>query len=540
MAVRGGAVALAVALVAAGAASAILGGVRAPDAGRETAYWLAVESLAIDGDARLEEVDRARFAERFGRRPELAQVVADEDGAQLASPWLWTRIAALVRARAGHVAVRLLQSSLVAWTAFVAAATLASRVGGGSAGWLVGVALFASAAFAAGFRMEPRALEMAAMASAAAAIWYRRLGPARPADDVYRGALDARPTALRWLVAGGCGGVVAAASPSYLPLLAPLVVAAPAGRRGRAGALFAAGVAVVVAGLVALGGAPWEPIAAAVSAPLYGWAALGLLLGRGIGLVPYFVPALLLVGLGGRREGKQWVVPAVAGALALQLALAPFDFVDGGLARGNAWFLPPLALLLLAVESSESPRATLAVGVVGLPLLLAAWLAAVGADRAAEAVGARLGAVERVLPLASTLRWQPGVAELRRGAVVARGVAPGLVGDDGGLVLRGARGELMVTSDRPLASVRLELGRDAPAKVVVRGATLGNVIYRPNGEVAIDIELTERRARRHPVWWSPGGAWTYAFGLRCEPPPARPVAIELAFGRPLLTTGGTR
>jgi hypothetical protein len=527
-------VALAALLVAVGAAAVVANVRRAPDPGREATYWLAIESLAIDGDTRLEEIDRARYTTRFGRRPPEVQVTVEEGTPRLASPWLWTRLAALARELVGHAGVPLMQWSLFTWTALAAALTLASRLGGGSSGWLVSVTLLASAAFATAFRLEPRALEMAAMASAAAAVWYRRLGPARPAEDVYRGDLDPRPSSLRWLVAGAFGGVVAAASPTYLPLLAVLVAAAPPGRRGRAGALFAVGLVAVGGAVVLGGGAPWEAPGVAASASLYGWALLGLLLGRGVGLLPYFIPAVLLVTLGGYGDGKRWVLPAVAGAAAMQIALAPFDFLEGGLLRGNAWFLPPLALLLLAVESSERPRATLAVGAAGLPLLLVAWLAAVGASGAAAAVDSRIATVERLLPVASTLRWQPGIVELRRGGVVARGIAPGLDGGDGKLRLRGTRGQLLVTSDRPLSSLRFELGRDAPAGIEVRGGRLGNVTYRPNGEVALDVAVDSRKARRHPVWWSPGAAWTHALELRLESAPPQPVTVDLAFGRPEL------
>lgn len=531
MALKGGAVAL-VAVLAAMAVAALASSRSVPADGVETTYWLAIESLAVDGDSRLEEEDRARFTAVFGRRPVHAQVVAEGDELHLDAPWLWTRLAAWARAVVGRSGVPLFQWGLFAWTAAMAAVTLASRVGGGSASLLALVALVGSAAVTVPLRLEPRALEMAALASAAAVVWFRRLGPARPAEDVFRGSLDRRASAMRWLVAGLLFGPVLVASPAYLPLALPILAAAPTGHRSLAGTLFGAGLALTAGSLWLLAGPPWEPLAGAASVSLYGWSALGLLLGRGVGVLPYFVPAVLLLTLGGRADGKRWVLPAVAASIGLQVALAPFDYVDGVLPAGNAWFLPLLALLLLAAESIDSPRATLAVGAVGGLLLAAPWLAALGAADVSRAVGARMAVVEGVFPLASTLRRQPAATDLARGSVAVRGFAPGFAAGDAKLHLRGARGELLVTSDRPLSSLRLELGRNAPASIEVRGGEIGNVTYRPNGEMGLDVTLGPRRARRHPVWWSPAGAWIYPLELRLPQSPAQPIALDLPFARP--------
>jgi len=531
-------VVLVAAVALASAAALWRAGGRAPDPGRETTYWLAVESLAADRDLTLAEADRARFADRFGARPSAAQVDIAGGAARLDAPWLWTRLAAAARAALGPRGATLLQIALFAWIAALAAATLAPRLGGGSAGLLVAVSLLASAAFALPFRLEPRALEAAAMATAAAAVWYRRLGPARAADDVYRGDLSGRPALGRWLVAGAAFAPVAVGSPAYLALAAPLLAAAPAARRRLSTLLFLAGAAAVAAPVVAIGGPPWPPPDGAPSISLYGWSAAGLLLGRGVGLLPYFVPALLLVTLGGREEGKRWVPGAILASLGLQLALAPFDFVEGALAPGNAWFLPLFALLLVAAERGEGAPATLAVGLVGLAPLLAPWALALGAPDAAEAIARRVVAVERLLPAASTLRLQPGAADLARGGLAARGFAPGVTATgDGRLRLDAARADLVVTSDRPLSSLRLELGREAPAQLDVRGGKLGNVTYRPSGEVAVDLLVDPRRARRHPVWWSRDAAWSYPIELRLSQSPASPLPLELPFGRLAIPDG---
>jgi hypothetical protein len=225
-------------------------------------------------------------------------------------------------------------------------------------------------------------------------------------------------------------------------------------------------------------------------------------------------------------------MPAVLAAVALQLLLAPFDFVEGTLAPGNAWGLPLLALALVAAEGGESPFATWSVAAVALPLLAAPWLTALGAERAAAAAARRVAAVERLLPAASTLRLQPGAAELERGGLRVRAFAPGLAPVAAGkLAWSEARADLLAIADRPLSSLRLELGAAAPARFDVRGGTLGNVTYRPSGEVAVDVALVPRRARRHPVWWSRDGAWIYPLELRLEQMPAAPIPLDMPFGR---------
>ncbi|HLF56078.1 MAG TPA: hypothetical protein VI942_04450, partial [Thermoanaerobaculia bacterium] len=287
-----------------------------------------------------------------------------------------------------------------------------------------------------------------------------------------------------------------------------------------------------VAAIVALGGAPWAPADLVVSPKLWGWSAIGLLAGRGVGLLPYYLPATLLFATAGRDEGRRFVVPATLAAILVQLALAPFDFVESGGGFGNGWFLPLYAVLLAAASHDEGPRWTLAIGAAGAPFLLApVWLASAGLLAPAAAVDRLVSPAVALLPEPTTLRAAPGAADLVRPGLVARGIEPAIFAGRGRLRLFARRGRLFVVADRALSSLRLELGADAPVAIEVRGGKLGNTTIRPDGELAVDVALDPRRARRHPVWWSREDAWIHALEVRLPAAPAAPIALDVPFGR---------
>ena len=528
----GGVFLLSLLLVVATAAAVLFAPAREPLAGREATLWLAAESRALDHDDLLSPADRTRFAARFGHEPVDVLVQLDGERKVLDAPWLWTELATLARLLIGPRGPYLLQAALFALAALAAVATLRSRLGPTSGPLLVGVALFGGAAFFVPFRLEPRALELAAMAAAAAVVWFRRVGPARGPEDVFRGDLGGGPQALRFLLAGGAFGVVAAGSPSYLWLALPLLGAAPAGRKGRSRALFALGAIGVFAALVVLGGAPWERVEPVLSPALLGWNALLVAIGRQVGLLPYFAPAALLTLTAGRAEGRRWVLPAALLALLTQLLLMPFDVVESAAMPGNSWFLPVLVLLLLAAEHSEAPAWTLAAAAVSGLFLAPQWAAPWAPNALSQRLARRLAPIVELLPLPSTQRELPGDIQLEREGLAVHGFAPALVlRGDGRLGWRGARASLLVASERPLSSVRLELGSAAPVEFEVRGGRMGNTTLRPNGDVAVDVGLDPSAARHHPVWWSDRSAWIYALELRLPKPMATEVPLDVPYGR---------
>ncbi len=535
----GGTLALVVLLVLTTVAAAIFAPSREPLAGREATLWLAVESRAVDHDDLLTKVDRQRFAERYGHEPSDVLVQVEGDAKHFDAPWLWTVLATAARRLAGSRGPWLLQAALLALTALAAQATLRSRLGAASGALLVLVALFGSAAFFVPLRLEPRALEMAAVALAAALVWARRSGPARGPEDVFRGELGAfRP--LRSLAAGAAFGVVAAGSPTYLWLALPLLAAAPHGHRTAARALFALGTLTLFAAIVLAGGAPWGLVEPRLSPSLLGWNLVGAFAGRGVGLLTTFAPALLLLVTAGRAEGRRWALPAALFALVSQLLLFPFDVVESAAMPGNAWFLPLLALLLLAAEHAEAPAWTLAAAAVSGLFLLPQWLAPFGPNAISRRLEERLAPIVELLPLPSTQRELPGDTQLEREGIAVHGFGPALVAGDGRFAMGAERASLLLVSERPLSSVRLDLGAAAPVDFEVRGGKAGNTTLRPNGEVALDVGLDPKQARRHPVWWSDQAAWIYPLEVRLPKRPATPLPLDVAYGRLAVPSGSAR
>jgi hypothetical protein len=96
----------------------------------------------------------------------------------------------------------------------------------------------------------------------------------------------------------------------------------------------------------------------------------------------------------------------------------------------------------------------------------------------------------------------------------------------------GRRAAVLLESAAPLASVRLELGAAAPADLAVQGAELGDVVLRPNGELAVDVELGAP-ARRHPTWRNRTMAEIYSFRIELPRQPAAPIPVDLSLARPL-------
>ncbi|HSM12887.1 MAG TPA: hypothetical protein VLA66_02385, partial [Thermoanaerobaculia bacterium] len=301
-------------------------------------------------------------------------------------------------------------------------------------------------------------------------------------------------------------------------------------RRGPAGGLFAVGAAAGFGAAIAGGGWPWAPLELWFDPALWGWNALFVLAGRSLGLLPFFLPAWIALARPATDEGRRWIPWSALGALVLLLATAPFDLAGDAGAPLLATFLPLYALMLLLPAGDFDRRALLA-ALVALPVLAPVWLDAAGAGERPWA--RQLDLVRHVLPLETTQRQVAGLSTLDRSSgVVLRGVAPAVRGGSRGrLELVEARATLIVESAVPLSTVRLELGAGAPASFEVEGGELGDVLYRPSGDVAVDVRLGSA-TRRHPTWRSPAGAAVAVFDLVLPEPPAAPIPFDLSQARP--------
>jgi hypothetical protein len=187
-----------------------------------------------------------------------------------------------------------------------------------------------------------------------------------------------------------------------------------------------------------------------------------------------------------------------------------------------------LAFLPASVPSG-APLGALALA--SLALAAPGWLAALGVGERAWARPA--AAVRAWLPEDTTLRALPEVAALDRAGIVLRGEPPAVfAGADGRLRLAGRSAALVVESAAPLVSLRLELAGSAPVDLAVRGATAGDLVLRPDGDIALDVAFG-KPWRRHPTWRSPREAYLYRFTIELPRAPAAPIPFDFSLARPL-------
>jgi hypothetical protein len=522
---------------------------RRPDSTGQRELHLAVESLATDGDLAFDEADAERYRKEFGagalqgfrlrvgagrdrERPGPPRARERDAGPRLRAPWLWVQAAAAARRAGGREAVFALQGlwvlagvALLAWAA-------KPRLGSSGAPLVVGLAIFATAAGFSSLFLAPETLLFFCMASASALTWGRRAGPDAEPAQVFAGELTERAGAWRWPLAGAAFGLVATGGAPYLALGAPLLAAASEGRRAGRAALLAGGGALGFGAVTLAGGWPWPPLELWHDPKLLGWAAVGLAVGRHSGLLGWYAAALVAFVAAARGQGRRWIPWSLAAAAAVQVATSPFDLGGDSGAPGAPWFLPALALLAFLPAHPPGRGVALALGLVSLLLVAPGWWAALGLEgRAWARESAR---VRALLPLDTTLRELPGAVTLERSGIALSGFAPEVfAGGDGRLRLLGRNAELMVESAAPLESIRLELGASAPADLAIRGATAGDLVLRPDGEVALDVVLGTP-ARRHPTWRSPRGASIYSFSIELPRAPAAPMALDFSLARPAL------
>jgi hypothetical protein len=295
----------------------------------------------------------------------------------------------------------------------------------------------------------------------------------------------------------------------------------------------------VFAAAAVVAGWPWPPLELWYDPALAAWSALGALAGRHLGILPLFVPLLVAFASVGRDEGRRWIPWAAGAALLTQIVTSPFDLAGESGAPGNPWALP-LVLLLALLPAATPARGALALAAfagVTLAAPLFADALGVGEERWARPVQV----VRAWLPLETTERALPAEATLDRGSgIVVRGFEPAVYrAGDGRLRLTAARTALWIESATELGSLRLELGDGAPATIEVRGGTAGDLLFRPNGDVALDVSLGAPD-RRHPTWRSPLGAAFYRIELVLPRSPAAPLPLDLSIARPPGVSGEAR
>jgi len=516
--------------------------------GDEAAYLMQAESLAFDGDLVYSRGDYDRFVDHWGRRPEGLILQSGDRGETLTygKPALYSAwLAPFVRLSPTRGAATA-NALLLALAAVAAARALRPAVGAAAPLW-VAAFVFASVAFANVFWAHGDLFLMCLTALGLALVYGGGGSPA-----------------WRWAVAGALLAAVALARPPYAPLLLPAAWAAwgaPAGAPRRRALAALAGGALVCAALAVAASAvqrgSWTPYGGErmgfyshtgfpeVDLPPGGWSAelsrrpgsgswvareklvltarpkllaydaLYFAAGSHVGLLPYYLPALL--GLLAWRPGsRRWpLAAAVAATVLVFFLLRPFNFYGGGEALANRYFLPvyPALWFLPAPGLADRWRrwtwlAPLAAALAATPFLMPLWTAPRAHPRTPEGTWRYVSpAARRLLPYETTLdHLKPaGRDDFALEGLWVKPLSAGAGGPDaeGRLVIEPAAdggppaAELLLGSPRPLAALVVEPSPGAPP-LSFEGAEL----LAPPADGDGSYRLAPRRVARHPMWWT--------------------------------------
>lgn len=417
-------------------------------------------------------------------------------------------------------ALALIDVALLAYAGWVAVTTLNRRVR--PALGLVLVAILASAVplyIGAG---DAAILRFTA-AVVAAATARREVGWAKgEIPDVYPGTKRTR--AWEPVVVGLLAGLVVAGHPAYVPLAVGLMLLVTGAQRravvGVATLVCALGVSLLPAPIgdgwiQALAVGEWVPGVETL------WAALEFGVGRSFGILPFFVPVILLIGLHQfRGPGGPVIWTSVASCAALLLAW-PFDWLPSVARPGNGWFLPVYGALLMIPAKPARGWALVPVGLVAVVFLAPHWwglLPGIEGMKVREATP-----VSRFLPLEALPRV--GVEErLSVGALEAW--SPDMDIDRGAWRNQGGDwGSLVITSQLRVAKVWLDCGGQAGSQIEVQGARGGETLFRADGGVGFALDLPA--GRRHRTAWTDSPVHVYAVRFRLPAAPDAPIRVRL-------------
>lgn len=534
---------------------------RTPAPGAETTNWLAAHSLAVDHDELFVDADAARFRAAFAEGPR--EVRTDPHSGRLEAPYLATRAWSRAIVLAGERGPFLLNALALALAALAGSFGLRAALGTAAPLWMA-LFLFGSTAFTGVFRWQSEILVFAAVVVAGTLIWGRE-SPAtgRGAEEVYGGDIAARAALWPWPLAGLLIGAATARHPAYALLALPLLLDLPRAVSGRSGAggasrngrnlraaLFVLALVLPVACVAALGGAPWEAPATLFHPALTAWNALYFVLGRNAGILVGFLPVVALLFAPRPSGGRRYLPAVVLVAAIAQLLLAPFDWAGDLSAVGNPWFLPLYGACLFCAGPTLSLRAALLTAVAAGPFMAPFWVAPLSdGTRPPQALAPVTAGIRERLPFETSLRALPGSTEVVRAGVRLRSTGSSILPAGGKFALAAGRAAVLVESDHPLASVRLDFSASAPGALTVEGGRSGSTTFRPSGEVAFEIVLGEP-GWHHPLWWSRAPVSIYELQLSLPAPSkivaqgpaaaAEPVTFDLGLARVAGPEAGSR
>ena len=112
-----------------------------------------------------------------------------------------------------------------------------------------------------------------------------------------------------------------------------------------------------------------------ITAQQLGWNAWYFLLGRAVGVVPYFLPLIAIFAACRRGEGRLAIVLAALAIALAFLLIRPFNFWGGGGSLANRYFLPVYGALWFVAARPLNARMAWLTAVCAAPLLWPLWLA---------------------------------------------------------------------------------------------------------------------------------------------------------------------
>ena len=536
--------------------------------GDEATYLMAGESLAWDLDLSFETVDYERFLEHWGQQPEGLILLSGDEGQHISfgKPFFYPLLIAPFQRLAPLKGPFVANALLLILAGVMAARTLRSRLG--NMAWLwVAAFLFASVAFAYVFWAHSDLFLMALSAMALSlAFGAREL----PEGD---GAL------LRWLAVGVLVAIVVFSRPLYLPLLVPTALAVPRHqlRRGLIGLLFGVASVLLLAAAIhwvsgrswtsygaqrrgfysntgypgvdfpsqawvekleELGDAAWVEGQAVARLPetdasLWAWNSLYFLVGRDVGVMPYFLPLLLGV-LGRPRDRVQWaLLAAVVACVAAFFLYRPFNFYGGGGAIANRYFLPLYPALWFVGTRVARIGPALAVTALASLFLWPLWSQPrafpLNEDSTYRYVS---NAARRALPFETTQsHLKPsGRSDILHNGLWLKSLGPTLRPSRDGSVLQlqaDSRGQILVGSPTSLSRLRLDTWGAGSETLAVDAGALVSDTQVVEGVRSLFLELGRPRAR-HPMWWTWDPYYLYQLSLRVGVTGETAVAFSLS------------
>ena len=249
--------------------------------------------------------------------------------------------------------------------------------------------------------------------------------------------------------------------------------------------------------LAAYGGASWSRsgfLLPSFEPELLGHNMVYALLGRSVGIVPYFLPIVLACACLRPGSRRKWLLAGMAMGLIAFLIKSPYNFYGGAGAIANRWFLPLYPVCWFLIERPPSRRWLVATSLAATMFVAPLWFSAasfpleIETDTGARRLRYVSPAAKRLLPIeTSQVQLSSATGEVQHGDLRVRLLGNGVWphGADGIRYRPGADGELQIGSPVPLAGLTVEL---VPVETGV-GEAVSIVVERP------------LRIARHRYWY---------------------------------------